>query len=52
VDECLRCLVLLKIYRNCREELFVRMIRNSEFKMNEIPVLSYPLLKMVFILFV
>ena len=40
------------MYRNSRREFFVGIIRNSEVKMNEIPVLSYPLLRIIFILFV
>ena len=52
MDECVRCFVLLKMYRNSRREFFFTIIGNSEFKMSEIPVLSYPLLKIDFILFV
>jgi hypothetical protein len=52
VDECVRCLVLLKMYRYICREFFVRIIRNSEVEMNEFPVFLYPLLKIVFILFV
>jgi len=52
VDECVRGLVLLKMYKNRRRNFFVRTIRNRKVKMNKIPILSYPLLKIVSILFV
>jgi hypothetical protein len=52
VEVCVRYLVLLTIYRNTRRELFVGIIRKSEVKMSVFPVFSFPLLKIIFILFV
>jgi hypothetical protein len=37
------------MYGNNHTKLFVRIIRNSEFRMNEFPLISFPFLKIVFI---
>jgi hypothetical protein len=44
-----KCLVLVKIYGNSPRKLFIRIIRNSEVRMNEFPLFSFPFLKIVFI---
>lgn len=44
-----RCLVLVKMYGNNPRKLFVRIIRNSDVRINEFPLFSFPFLKIVFI---
>ena len=41
------CLVLVKMYGNNHRKLFVRIIRDSEVKINEFPLFSFPLLKIL-----
>ena len=45
-----RCLVLVKMYGNNPGKLFVRIIRNSEVRINEFPLLSFPFLKTFYFL--
>ena len=47
VNVSVRCLVLVKMYRNNPKKLFVRIIRNNDFRMNEFPL--FPFLGIVFI---
>ena len=49
VNVSVRCLVLVKMYGNCPRKLFIKIIRNSDVKMNEFPLFSFPFLKIVFI---
>jgi hypothetical protein len=49
VSVSVRCLVLVKIYGNSPRKLFVKIIRNRDAKINEFPLFSFPLLKIVFI---
>jgi len=44
-----KCLVLVKMYGNNPRKLFVRIIRNSDVRMNEFPLFSFPFLRIVFI---
>jgi hypothetical protein len=44
-----KCPVLVKIYGTSPRKLFIRIIRNSEVRMNEFPLFSFPFLKIVFI---
>ena len=44
-----RCLVLVKMYGNSPKKLFVKIIKNKDVRMNEFPLFSFPLLKIVFI---
>ena len=44
-----RCLVLVKMYGNSPRKLFVKIIRNSDVRMNEFPLFSFPFLRIVFI---
>jgi hypothetical protein len=43
------CLVLVKMYGNSPRKLFVKIIRNSDVKMSEFPLFSFPFLRIVFI---
>jgi len=45
----IRCLVLVKMYGNNPKKLFIRIMRNRDVRMNEFPLFSFPLLKIVFI---
>jgi len=36
-----RCLVLVKMYGNNPKKLFVRIIRNSDVRINEFPLFSF-----------
>ena len=49
VSVSVKCLVLVKIYGNSPKKLFARIIRNSDVKMNEFPLFSFPFLRIVFI---
>jgi len=49
VSVSVRCLVLVKIYGNNPRKLFVRIIRNSDVRINEFPLFSFPFLRIVFI---
>ena len=49
VNVSVRCLVLVKMYGNSPRKLFIRIIRNSDVKINEFPLFSFPFLKIVFI---
>ena len=49
VSVSVKCLVLVKIYGNSPRKLFVKIIRNSDVKMNEFPLFSFPFLRIVFI---
>ena len=42
VSVSVRCLVLVKIYGNSPRKLFARFIRNSDVRMNEFPLFSFP----------
>jgi hypothetical protein len=44
-----RCLVLVKMYGNSPRKLFARINRNSDVRINEFPLFSFPFLKIVFI---
>jgi len=44
-----KCLVLVKMYGNNPRKLFARIMRNSDVKMNEFPLFSFPFLRIVFI---
>jgi hypothetical protein len=37
------------MYGNSRRKLFIRIIKNSEVKINEFPLFSFPFLRIVFI---
>jgi hypothetical protein len=43
------CLVMVKMYGNNPTKLFVKVTRNSEVRINEFPLFSFPFLKTVFI---
>ena len=45
----IRCLVLVKMYGNDPRKLSVKIIRNSEVRINEFLLFSFPFLKIVFI---
>ena len=49
VSVSVRCLVLVKIYGNSPRKLFARFIRNSDVRMNEFPLFSFPFLRILFI---
>ena len=49
VNVSVKCLVLVKMYGNNPRKLFVRIIRNSDVRMNEFPLFSFPFLRIVFI---
>jgi hypothetical protein len=49
VSVSVRCLVLVKMYGNSLRKLFVKIIRNSEGRINKFPMFSFPFLKTVFI---
>jgi len=49
VNVSVKCLVLVKMYGNRPRKLFIRIIRNSDVKINEFPLFSFPFLKIVFI---
>ena len=49
VNVRVKCLVLVKMYGNNPRKLFVRIIRNSDVRMNEFPLFSFPFLRIVFI---
>jgi hypothetical protein len=49
VSVSVRCLVLVKMYGNSPRKLFVKIIRNNDVRMNEFPLFSFPILKIVFI---
>ena len=42
-------LVLVTMYGNNPKKLFVRVMRNNDFRMNEFPLFSFPFLRIVFI---
>lgn len=44
-----RWLVLVNTYGNSPRKLFIKIIRNSEVKMNEFPLFWFPFLRIVFI---
>jgi len=44
-----KCLVLVKIYGNNPRKLFVRIIGNSDIRINEFPLFSFPFFRIVFI---
>jgi len=43
------CLVLVKMSENRPKKLFVEIMRNSDVRMNEFPLFSFPFLRIVFI---
>jgi hypothetical protein len=45
VSVSVRCLVLVKIYGNNPRKLFVKIIRNSDVRINEFPLFSFPFLR-------
>ena len=49
VNVSVKCLVLVKMYGNSPRKLFIRIIRNSDVRINEFPLFVFPLLKIVFI---
>ena len=49
VNVNVKCLVLVKMCGNNPRKLFVRIIRNSDVRMNEFPLFSFPFLRIVFI---
>jgi len=49
VSVSVRCLVLVKMYGNSPRKLSVKIIRNSEVRINKFPLFSFPFLKTVFI---
>ena len=49
VNVSVRCLVLVKTYGNRPKKLFVKIIRNSDVRMNEFPLFSFPFPRIVFI---
>jgi hypothetical protein len=49
VNVSVKCLVLVKMYGNSPRKLFIKIIRNSDVKINEFPLFSFPFLRMVFI---
>lgn len=48
VSVSVKCLVLVKMYENCRK-LFVKTIRNNEVSINEFRLFSFLCLRIVFI---
>jgi len=44
-----KCLVLVKMYGNNPKKLFVKIISNSDVRINEFPLFSFPFLRIVFI---
>jgi len=44
-----KCLVLVKMYGNSPRKLFIKIMRNSDVRMKEFPLFSFPFLKIVFI---
>jgi len=44
VNVSVRCLVLVKMYGNRPKKLFVKVMRNSDVRMNEFPLFSFPFL--------
>ena len=49
VSVSVRCLVLVKMYGNSPRKLFIRIISNSDVRMNEFPLFSFSFLRIVFI---
>lgn len=49
VNVRVRCLVLVKMYGNNPRKLFIKIMRNSDVRMNEFPLFSFPFLRIVFI---
>jgi hypothetical protein len=49
VNVSVRSLVLLKMYGNRPKKLFVKIMRNSDVRMNEFSLFSFPFLRSVFI---
>jgi hypothetical protein len=49
VSASVRCLVLVKMNGNSPTKLFISIIRDSEVRMNEFPLFSFPFLRVVFI---
>lgn len=49
VSVSVKWLVLVKMYGNNPRKLFVRIIRNSDVRINEFPLFSFPFLRIVFI---
>jgi hypothetical protein len=49
VNVRVKCLVLVKMYGNNPKKLFIKIIRNTEVKMNGFPLFLFPFLKIVFI---
>jgi len=45
VSVSVKCLVLVKIYGNSPRKLFVKIIRNSDVRINEFPLFSFPFLR-------
>ena len=44
-----KCLVLVKMYGNNPGKLFVSIIRNSDVRMNEFPLFSFPFRRIFFV---
>ena len=44
-----RCLVLVHMYGNNPRKLFLKIVRNSEVRISEFPLFSFPLLRILFI---
>jgi hypothetical protein len=49
VSVSVKCLVLVNMYGNNPRKFFARIIRNSDIRMNEFPLFSFPFLRTVFI---
>jgi hypothetical protein len=49
VSVSVRCLFLVKIYGNNPTKLFVKIIRNSDVRIDEFPLFSFPFFRIVFI---
>jgi len=49
VSVSVKCLVLVKMYGNSPRKLFAKIIKNSDVRINEFPLFSFPLLRIVFI---
>ena len=49
VSVSVKCLVLVKMFGNNPRKLSVRVMRNSDVRMNEFPLFSFPFLRIVFI---
>jgi hypothetical protein len=49
VNVSVKCLVLVEMCGNSHRNLFVKIIRNSDVKMNEFPLFSIPFVNIVFI---